>query len=45
VLNVTNKAFHRAIVLPGTFHEPYLTSDALADEFTHKEFYLCELEG
>lgn len=45
VLNVTNKVFYRAIVPPGTFREPYLSVDKLADEFAHKDFYLYELEG
>ncbi len=45
ILNITNKAFYRAIVPRETFREPYLTFDALADEFKRKEFYLCELEG
>lgn len=45
VLNITNKVFYRAIVPPGTFREPYLTVDELADEFKRKDFYLCELEG
>jgi len=45
ILNITNKAFYRAIVPPETFREPYLAVEELAGEFKRKDFYLYELEG
>ncbi len=45
ILNITNRAFYRAIVPPEAFREPYLAVDELAGEFKRKDFYLYELEG